>query len=467
MSLPKGFFGTTCCLCSFLTFASRCAAFSALVLASRFGLGARRISLESVLHAGSLFGFAVRFVAGSSVPKMTGAGLELFGMTTCPSYDRSPSLRHLTATVTGTGSTTAWQDVRLGSQLSVGSVCCLPSTQAGFSAQSVFRCQMEVTMPMLRTLQFKLLLPAEVTMAAGRRVLLPAPSPSGDGVWVMAEPHHRSRIGEVVPITSDFEGHAAGGRGLFGVDGGGVRYLCQYLVDVSRRREIAEARILELRAAEAIEGATVAVLGVDARTSSVSYRVNTGKRHKDFTPAVSERDQIDSDDWPLEGSRTTRWPVENMLKSGAPPLDRHFRWLGDAEISQGDRSKYEYETLSRTLEAGLLYDQLAVCNLASFEILSRRIQLLEQAHLENPSAPDYSAPSPYVGVVERRGGALICPALIAHVAERLKDESAVAKEKRKAAEVKKESRVLAAAAAGNATTPPPGAGSAAMAGPKK
>jgi hypothetical protein len=72
--------------------------------------------------------------------------------------------------------------------------------------------------------------------------------------------------------------------------------------------------------------------------------------------------------------------------------------------------------------------------------VSRRMQLTEQAHLESPSAPSYDAAEHYLGVPERRGGALLAPALHRHVAARLRDETAVLKEKRKAAKARQGAR---------------------------
>ena len=116
--------------------------------------------------------------------------------------------------------------------------------------------------------------------------------------------------------------------------------------------------------------------------------------------------------------------------------------MRDADIAAGDRSRYEHECLSRILEIGVCFDQLCVCNLASFEVLVRRLQLLEHAHLECPSAPDYSGSMHFMGLQERRGGALIAPTLTSHVSTKLKEETAVAKERRKAAELRGEQRVL-------------------------
>ena len=281
----------------------------------------------------------------------------------------------------------------------------------------------------------------QLAQSRAARALVPGTPPVSGGFWVMAEPHSRFAVGDVVDLPAPSQG-VGGGRGLFDVDGGGVPYLCQYLEGRDQRDTYVLNRMAELRGSHPCLGVAVPDLGADARTLEVSYRPATGERHKPFSEAVNLMTGDEFDDWPVEGPRTTRWLVESIEKSGAPPLDRHHRWVRDAELLPGDRSRWEHETLSRAFDLACTYDQLCLPNLASFEVLARRMQLLEQAHLDNPSAPDYTASAHFMGSVERRGGALISPGLHAHVARRLGDESAVLKEKRKAAEARQSNRTL-------------------------
>ena len=82
------------------------------------------------------------------------------------------------------------------------------------------------------------------------------------------------------------------------------------------------------------------------------------------------------------------------------------------------------------------YDALNAGNLACLETVSRRLQLIEEAVAENPSAPSWEGASIFMGSVERRGGALMAPDLRAYVAGELGKEAAIQKEKRKAREAK-------------------------------
>ena len=87
-------------------------------------------------------------------------------------------------------------------------------------------------------------------------------------------------------------------------------------------------------------------------------------------------------------------------------------------------------------------------------MLSRRLQHIEQAHVENSQAPDYSGAEHFLGSSEKKGGALIAPGLSLHVATRFRDEASIAKEQRKA----RESRRPAAAAPPGPVAPSPGKG---------
>ena len=68
------------------------------------------------------------------------------------------------------------------------------------------------------------------------------------------------------------------------------------------------------------------------------------------------------------------------------------------------------------------------------ELLLRRLQLIEEAHALSPSAPSYEGSEHWMGTGRRRGAVLVDPRLSKHVATRVKDETEVAKERRKARE---------------------------------
>jgi len=173
--------------------------------------------------------------------------------------------------------------------------------------------------------------------------------------------------------------------------------------------------------------------GDDARTLPVRYS-RDGRRHRDFQEAVEMLDPVEMADFPLSGPRTTHWALTAMAASTVGPMARHHRWVAEARIPSTDRSVYEHEVLSRFIELALCYDGLAIDNLASAELLVRRLQLIEHSHIDDPSSPNWEGARHFMGTGERRGGALVAPALEQFVAENLRGEAAIAKERRKARE---------------------------------
>ncbi len=87
---------------------------------------------------------------------------------------------------------------------------------------------------------------------------------------------------------------------------------------------------------------------------------------------------------------------------------RHHRWLKEADIPSADRFRFEREVLSCVLQCAIEYHQLQVGNLASMEVATRHLQLIEQAHRDSPTSPSYDAAEHYLGLVERRGGRFWC-----------------------------------------------------------
>jgi len=67
-------------------------------------------------------------------------------------------------------------------------------------------------------------------------------------------------------------------------------------------------------------------------------------------------------------------------------------------------------------------------------LLVRRRALIREARRLSPHAPDYTAAYHYMGWTRRREAGAIDDQLNKHVADRLRDEAAIAKETRKARE---------------------------------
>ena len=74
------------------------------------------------------------------------------------------------------------------------------------------------------------------------------------------------------------------------------------------------------------------------------------------------------------------------------------------------------------------------------ELIMRRRQLLADAHADKPLNPKWEDSEHYLGMGERARGAVIAPSLRSHIAAELSKQTATAKERRKAREVKSSPR---------------------------
>lgn len=105
--------------------------------------------------------------------------------------------------------------------------------------------------------------------------------------------------------------------------------------------------------------------------------------------------------------------------------------MTQAGIPSGDRAIYEDDCLARILDYAVKFDGLNIVNLASFELLARRRQLIAEAHAHSPAAPSYEAADHFMQTGYRPGGAIVVPSLTKYVSEKLHQEGQILKERRK------------------------------------
>lgn len=260
---------------------------------------------------------------------------------------------------------------------------------------------------------------------------------AGQMVWVLAEHVAGKKVGEQVQPPP---GHPQDGSyGLMQIDDSqGVTRPCLiHQLNVSDIPEFCEKRVALARATEALEG-NDKYAGEDVRTLEVKYNMS-GERFRPFKEAVAEMQQCEFDDFPLE-PRTSLPYLKAVASVAESSFSQHLAWVAQSKIPDGDRSIHENEVLSRALDLAVTYDSLNVSNLASFELLIRRKQLLADAHSYSPGAPSYEAAEHYLGNTYKPGGAIVVPELSKHVAEKMHQESQIMKERRKQMEYKGKGR---------------------------
>ena len=210
-----------------------------------------------------------------------------------------------------------------------------------------------------------------------------------------------------------------------------------YQTPVDNIGSFCEKRIELARKSEALEGEDISACD-DVRTLEVKFGVNGSQ-----IQAVQGHGAWDGPGGirglPLE-PRTTLPYLKAVCSVSESAFGQHLAWVQQSKIPDGDRAIHEDEVLARAIDLAVGYDSLNICNLASFELLVRRRQLLADAHSYNPSAPSYEGSDHYMGTTHRPGGAIVVPELVKHVADRMHQESMIMKERRKQGEYKGKGR---------------------------
>jgi len=263
-----------------------------------------------------------------------------------------------------------------------------------------------------------------------------APAPN-QVVWVLAEWLPGKRIGEQIVPPAGFLQDGSYGLAQIEDGEGNTRPTLIYQTPVDSIGSFCEKRIELARKSEALEGEDISACD-DVRTLEVKFGVN-GSRSRQFKDTVLEMAQVEFEDFPLE-PRTTLPYLKAVCSVSESAFGQHLAWVQQSKIPDGDRAIHEDEVLARATDLAVGYDSLNICNLASFELLVRRRQLLADAHSYNPSAPSYEGSDHYMGTTHRPGGAIVVPELVKHVADRMHQESMIMKERRKQGEYKGKGR---------------------------
>ena len=159
----------------------------------------------------------------------------------------------------------------------------------------------------------------------------------------------------------------------------------------------------------------------DARVLPVQRDEMTQERWRDWKSLAASRGTTHCE-MAREGDRQEWW------RTSPTPLEMEKTHM---RADDGDRSVHEHELLCMTLELSGCYDRLDLSALAGMELVSRRLQLIEESKAAGGAAA-YEGAKFFVGC--RRTGALVAPELGRHVAHKLQEEVSVMKERRKHAE---------------------------------
>ncbi|CAK0900111.1 unnamed protein product [Prorocentrum cordatum] len=182
-----------------------------------------------------------------------------------------------------------------------------------------------------------------------------------------------------------------------------------------------------------------------------------GERERRLSETVNALSETPVQGWPVQVPRTLLWCLSFMSTMAGTPTAWRQRWLTSMALPDEDEYAKLHETLCRVLDLAVVYDQLQIAEMASFDIVARQLQLLEERVYETRSAPPSGA-APKAKAAARGGAAAgsssspetsyflgagvskvhlcISPKLPEYIADQMKAEAAISKERPLRADVK-------------------------------
>ena len=112
-------------------------------------------------------------------------------------------------------------------------------------------------------------------------------------------------------------------------------------------------------------------------------------------------------------------------------MQQHDDLVLRSQVDASNRAVHEHRVLRRSLHYRVVYDQLAVPNLACLKILIRRPMFIERAHSGGQgSVPINEGSEHFMGMREAADGSVVDLAAVRYTAERLHVESEALKQQR-------------------------------------
>ena len=157
--------------------------------------------------------------------------------------------------------------------------------------------------------------------------------------------------------------------------------------------------------------------------------------------------------WTVPGPRTVKWCAEWLDRRSATPVAHHRQFVSVFGLKPDSWGVEIHGTALRVLEETAVYDGANICDMAGIESLMRKAQLSEYVYWmdsmgaaekagkdKKPSASTVT----FVGLMDEAaifsglnkdtGSAMVCPALLDHVAREVEKDAAILKQVRKAKE---------------------------------
>ena len=135
-------------------------------------------------------------------------------------------------------------------------------------------------------------------------------------------------------------------------------------------------------------------------------------------------------DWPHSGEKAFKEATEAVLRTSQTWKTYHLVWKQESGVVSGTSLCHEHETLCEAFRLGHELDQVNGSNLASFELLVRRMIQIEMAVSRNSKAPDFTGLSVVLSSITDGSGALQTKGFHKWVADRNEARARVMKSER-------------------------------------
>ena len=155
--------------------------------------------------------------------------------------------------------------------------------------------------------------------------------------------------------------------------------------------EVALRRVITSEAKEVLKDLRAAWEGADKTpreddgaddVRTLPVRWDGPERIRDFAGAIGlmHQEEFAHTEIPhAEVGRYALWWLKTVKRNSLTAITHHTKWVHESSIHAKERAVYEHEVSSHAIDAFVSIDQLNCPNLLGFELLIRRVMLLEEA----------------------------------------------------------------------------------------
>ncbi|CAK0906294.1 unnamed protein product, partial [Prorocentrum cordatum] len=153
-----------------------------------------------------------------------------------------------------------------------------------------------------------------------------------------------------------------------------------------------------------------------------------GTRHLGWTDAVGMLRESDMPEWRFEGPRVCKELAASIREGAGNPTSYHAEWIRLSGVNQNSAIAYEHKNAMEMLRVATSVDQVDISNLASFELLARRVVMLEMAVARDPRDPDFSGLGVIADGAAGTDGAARAPRFRTWVSDQQKERANILKQ---------------------------------------